>query len=86
MTVKLIFKNEIPISFVDELLLPSGEGVGFTISEGSTGINRHDVLISTAGSVTYVEIDDITISELSQNTEESIINTVAAEHIKTVNE
>jgi len=83
MTVELTFKGDVPASIVDEALLPPGGSVGITTSADSPGINRHEITIIQSGDFTRVRVDGAGKSELSANTEQSIIDAVPSEHIRT---
>jgi hypothetical protein len=83
MTVKLVFENGIPVSTVDKSLLPPDGGVSVSPSSDSPALNRHDIWTEQSSGVTSIYINGISKSELSMNTEQSIIDVVPTDHIQT---
>ena len=81
MTVELVFSGGVPIATVDAALHPSGGGVGVDVSAESATINRHDVTIRKLGRTIIIHVD--VSGDLSDATEQAIIDAVPASHIQT---
>jgi len=81
MSVELIFRPN-PIDMVDKSLIPSDGGLSFDTSPSTPQINRHNVTIESSD-LLYVQINGVTQSELSDTTEQNIIDCVPSSHILT---
>ncbi|WP_436933705.1 hypothetical protein [Halovenus marina] len=79
----LEFRADVSGAAVDGQLLPSDGGVGFSVSASTSEINRRDLMIVSSAGRTEVRIDSLDMSDLSDSTEQAIIDAVPATHIQT---
>lgn len=84
MTLKIIFKGDVNVRDIDKLILPDDVSHALEISNESANLNRHDISVGKSGSQTWIKIDGVAKSKISQSTIDSIKNTVPTDHIRTI--
>lgn len=81
--IKLIFKGDISAYELDQAIFPGESGTAISMSQGSPQIPRNDITVGKSGDNTWVKVDGIGKSEMSQATIDSIKSTVPTNHIRT---
>lgn len=83
MSVRLIFKGDLPAYDVDRAIFSDSQANLIDVSDTSPDLNYHNITVGKSGNQVWVEIGGVGKSELSKETIDSVISTVPTDHIRT---